>query len=710
MTDSNQNTVGRLVGIDTGGTFTDVMYRIGTDLVVHKLLSTPEDPSLAIGRGYREAVQHAGDAADDSGADSPPPVVHGTTVATNALLERSLAPSSLVVTAGFEDLLALGRQNRSQLYDLHIDDGAPLIDTERVVGVSERLDADGTVVESLGRDEINRVLDRLTELDLESELESVAICLLHAYANSIHETKLEEAIRMDDRLEVAVSTSHRVAGEFREFERASTTVVNAALAPVMDDYLGRLSERLPAVEVEILQSSGGRVDVDHARQFPVQTVLSGPAGGAVGAFAQAERLGEDKILSLDMGGTSTDVSFCDGELSLSASATIDGIPMQTPVVDIHTVGAGGGSIARKDAGGGLRVGPQSAGADPGPACYGRGGSAPTVTDAHVVLGRIQPGRFLGGELSLDVEAAAAAIDELGDEIGMGLEETALGVLRVAEASMTRALKVMSVQRGEDPRELALVAFGGAGALHACRLAEQLDIPTVIVPRNMGLLSAYGMLHADYQRITQRSILRGLDRAIADSGRIAGELVEMIREIVASAPHAPAAFRYETEAAMRYEGQSYDIRVPVDWAETVVDRLGGEAIVDGVEGTDVADDIRLEHPGDRFEDRHEELYGYRADRTIELVGLRLRAVVAGAEPVDYRQSAVQSGDGSPVEESEADVRFRDGAYRAQVVDRRALTDGDGLEGPMIVTEYSGTTVVPPDWQGRVERGSLVLEPR
>lgn len=709
MTDSSQNTVGRLVGIDTGGTFTDIMYRIGGELVVQKLLSTPDDPSLAIGRGYRDAVQHAGESAG-GGGEASPPVVHGTTVATNALLERSLAPSSLLVTAGFEDLLALRRQNRKHLYDLHVDERAPLLDRDRVIGVSERMDPDGAVVEPLGSDDIRRVLDRLVELEAQGELESVAICLLHAYANPIHESKLDEAIRGDDRLDAAVSTSHRVAGEFREYERASTTVVNAALAPVMDDYLGRLSERLPAVNVEILQSSGGRVDVEHARRFPVQTVLSGPAGGAVGAFAQAERLGEDKILSLDMGGTSTDVSFCDGELSLSASATIDEIPIQTPVVDIHTVGAGGGSIARKDAGGGLRVGPESAGADPGPACYGRGGSAPTVTDAHVVLGRIQPGRFLGGEMNLDVEAAAAAIGELGDEIGMGVEETALGVLRVAEASMTRALKVMSVQRGEDPRELALVAFGGAGALHACRLAEQLDIPTVVVPRNMGLLSAYGMLHADYQRITQRSVLRGLDRAIDESERLIDDLFEMIRGIVASAPHPAAAFEYELEAAMRYEGQSYDIRVPVDWADAVVEQLGGDTIVGEVEGAAVADSIVLEHPADRFEERHEELYGYRADRMVELVGLRLRAVIPGAEPVSYRQSAVQSSNGSPTEESEATVRFCDGGCRARVVDRRALTDGEQLEGPTIVTEYSGTTVLPPDWRGRVESGALVLEPR
>jgi N-methylhydantoinase A len=681
----------RVVGVDTGGTFTDVICRLDGRLVVHKLLSTPDDPSQAIQDGYQRV---AGMTASDVPSDAPSaPVVHGTTVATNALLERDLADCALVVTAGFEDLLELQRQHRPKLYSLEIGKPTPLVSRERVVGARERIGPDGEVIEPLDESDISRVCNQLVVIAEEDGLESVAICLLHSYASPDHERRLSEAIAGDPRLDVHVSESHDVVGEFREYERASTTCVNAAVAPVMSTYLGRLDDRLPTDEIDILQSSGGRVEIGHARQYPVHTVLSGPAGGVVGALTAARELGESRILSLDMGGTSTDVSFCAGELSLSSSTNIDGLPIHAPVIDIHTVGAGGGSIAREDAGGGLRVGPQSAGADPGPACYGRGGTEPTVTDAHVVLGRIQPGHFLGGEMSLDLQAAQQSVGRLGETLGLGLEETALGILRVAEASMTRALKVMSIERGEDPRDMALVAFGGAGALHACRLAEQLEIPTVIVPRNPGLLSAFGMLHADYQRLARRSLLMPLGAALDDAQSLTTVIGSMVDQVTASAPYPAERFRFEMDAALRYGGQSYDIQVPVDWAKQVA--------------AETAPSDELEDPRQAFEARHEQLYGYRADRPVELVGLRLRALVPGADPTEYTQQSAGGVECDAAGAEQAPVVFRDGEVTADVIDRRLLSDGDELEGPTIVTEYSGTTVIPPMWQAVVERGALMI---
>jgi N-methylhydantoinase A len=665
-----------LIGVDTGGTFTDIIRR-GSDgrLQIYKRLSTPEDPSRAIGDGVEAVVE------TDEGEPTPFRLVHGTTVATNALLERGGARLAFVTTAGFEDLLTLQRQNRPELYALDVDRPEPLVSPADSFGVDERLAYDGSELRSVDEEGLEALVDELRE----GGYEAAAVCLLHAYANDEHEKRVARYLR-EQLPELDVSTSSEVVGEFREYERASTTCVNAYVAPVMSEYLGRLEDRVEAEDIQVLQSSGGRVDLEHAGAYPVHTVLSGPAGGVVGARAAAGELDIDRLISLDMGGTSTDVSLCDGELEVSSQFEIDGLPIRAPVIDIHTVGAGGGSIAYVDPGGALKVGPRSAGADPGPACYGKGGEEPTVTDAHVVLGRIRPGRFLGGRMSLDVDRAEQAVGELADELDMELEETAHGILEIADAAMNRALKVISLERGHDPREFALVAFGGAGALHACRLADSLDMRRVLVPRNPGLLSAYGMLHADFQRLVTRSVLAPLTDMLEGADRLSDILVEMRDGAIGDQPD-PETFGLEWVAQLRYEGQSFELDVPVDWQpdhETFTD------------------------PTEAFEAEHERLYGYRAEeRDIELVGLRLTASRPGPEPGGYTQMAPDASD-EPAERHRAEVGFKSGTHDAEIVDRRALEPGDIVDGPAIVTEYSGTTVVPPEWRGENRAGHLLFE--
>lgn len=671
MTDSPEDTDrddNIILGVDTGGTFTDV---VGIDargrLTVHKLLSTPQDPSRAIAGGVDEVAPNGAAA-----------VIHGTTVATNALLERDGATCAFVTTRGFEDLLFLRRQNRPDLYAFDIELPEPLVRAEHCFGVAERVAYDGTVLESLGDEAVDELVDWLAN----AGVEAVAICLLHAYANDEHEQRLLKAIR-DAFPDMHVSASSDVLPEFREFERASTTAINAYVGPVMSAYLRRLEARVEAADIEVMLSSGGRSRLDYASDFPVHTALSGPAGGVVGALACAREVGVEKIITLDMGGTSTDVSLCDGELTISQEAEISGMPLRVPVIDIHTVGAGGGSLAHVNDVGGLRVGPESAGADPGPACYGRGGDRATVTDAHLVLGRLRADAFLGGTKALDVEAARSAVDDIADATEMNRDEAAAGILDIADARMVRALKVISLERGYDPRDFSLVAFGGAGGLHACRLAEELDIKRVIVPRSPGVLSAYGMLSTDPQRRYSASVLRRLPDAL-DSPTAVGELLGRLERRAVEALGERGDVRHAFSVDLRYAGQSFEINIPVDWTP---------------------DAESLEDPTGRFARRHESLYGYRDDeRPVELVAVRLKARV----PRDMPDVKVPEADGGENESTRAHVRFRRGWHRAAVIERAYMREGEECRGPCIITEYSGTTVVPPEWEGRVDRGHIVLE--
>ena len=554
-------------GVDTGGTFTDFVFWDGDQLRSAKRPSTPDDPSQAILSGVAETrvLRH---------------LVHGSTVATNALLERRGVETAFVSTAGFEDMLEIGRQNRPRLYDWSGRGREELIPRNRRFGARERTTFEGEIVLPLESDEVERIVSDVKA----SGAASVAVCLLHAYAAPAHEKRLGDALRAAG---LHVSLSHEVLPEYREYERASTTAVNAYVSPLMRGYLQRLASNLGATtRLRVFQSNGGSMSAETAGREAVHTVLSGPAGGVRGAAAVAAAAGFDRILTFDMGGTSTDVALCDGGLGLTQESRVGGLPIRVPMLDIHTVGAGGGSIAYWDAGGALRVGPESAGADPGPACYGRG-DRPTVTDANLILGRIDPGKFLDGAMELDSDRARSVLSAFAAKGGVPVERAAEGIITVANSNMERALRRITVDRGLDPREFTLVAFGGAGPMHACELADRLEIPTVLAPRDAGVLSALGMLTADVVRDFSQSVLE------SDPGPVFEQLESRARRELTEDGFTDIALHRSVD--LRYRGQSFEITLPWNARES-------------------------------FGAKHEQLYGYRRDDSpIETVAVRVQAV-------------------------------------------------------------------------------------
>lgn len=648
-----------IIAIDTGGTFTDVVMWDGDRLSVLKVPSTPSDPAMAVLTGIEAAL----------GGDASFVLLHGSTVATNALLERRGARVALVTNTGFEDVIEIGRQNRPQLYALVGESPEPLVRREDRHGVDGRLDENGREIESMDEEDIAALPSRL------ASAEAIAICLLHSYANPDHERRVAEAVA---RLGVPVSVSTDLLPEFREYERTATTVVNAYVAPVMDRYLGRIETDSGAGRVRIMGSGGGAIPVARARREAVHTILSGPAGGVMGALAVAGRAGIDRILTFDMGGTSTDVSLCPGRPMHTREFSIAGLPVAVPVLDIHTVGAGGGSIARIDAGGALRVGPESAGAEPGPICYGRGGTRITVTDANVWLGRLPLAGWhhslAGHGPGLDREAIASPLSELAHGFGMDLDEAAEGVVAVANAAMERALRVISVERGYDPADFTLVPFGGAAGLHAVALAERLGIPRILVPPDPGVLSAFGMLIAPVRKDVSRTVLW----SSAEGERIAVALAELEAQARAAMEEEgiPAAsIEVNRWIDARYRGQSFELTVPDrDWVEA-------------------------------FHVAHRTRYGYeRRDGQVEAVTLRVEALAAGPRVV-----AAGPGQGGEGAAGTGEVRERGRRFDTPLHDRAALEAGRVLVGPCIVCEYSSTLWVPGGWKAVVlEDGSMVVE--
>ncbi|NOX63069.1 MAG: hydantoinase/oxoprolinase family protein [Chloroflexi bacterium] len=588
------------IGIDIGGTFTDfvVFDEASGAFRTFKRFSTPSDPSESVLRGLEEIRRTRGFGREERVA-----IVHGSTVATNALLERKGAVTALIATEGFRDVLAIGRQVRSKIYDFFSDRPTALVPASRRLEIRERVAHNGQTLMPLDEGMLPMLAERLRSLGVES----VAICLLFSFLQPEHERRIADFLR---KAGFFVSSSHEILPEFREYERTSTTVINAYVSPVMDRYLGRLEQALGADDFRIMQSNGGSIHARLARSQAVRSILSGPAGGVVGAQFVAASAGFDHIITFDMGGTSTDVSLCDGAIRLTTEGEVGGLPIRIPLIDIHTVGAGGGSIAYADVGGALRVGPQSAGADPGPVCYGRGGSAPTVTDANVVLGRLAADCFLDGRMNLAEEQARLALTELAQALhlapaaGLTLAQTAaLGVIRVVNAHMERALRVISVERGYDPRDFTLVSFGGAGGLHACNLARSLGIPRVLIPPAASTLSAFGMLAADVikdyvQTVmlpgeTSFSLLQKLMQPLAERGR-----TEILAEGVAAADIALFPM-----LDIRYVGQSYELTTPLS--------------------ANFVDD---------FHALHQKIYGYSSpDADVEIVNLRLKAVGAAPRP-------------------------------------------------------------------------------
>lgn len=662
MSEQPSNASTPVLAVDTGGTFTDLVLLENGEIRTLKVPSTPADPSQAVLDGIQEIL----------GGDVEFVLLHGTTVATNALLERKGVRVALVTNRGFEDVIEVGRQDRPQLYALVGHRPPPLVARDDRIGVEGRIGPDGNEVDGLDEEELASLGRRVSE----TNAEAVAVSLLHSYANPDHERRIAAALEGSD---LPISVSSEILPEFREYERTSTAVVNAYVAPMMDRYLGRLAEDAGATRVSIMGSNGGALPISRARREPVHTVLSGPAGGVVGALTWAKRGGYDSVLSFDMGGTSTDVSLCPGRPLRTREFAIGGQPAAIPVIDIHTVGAGGGSIARVDAGGALRVGPQSAGAQPGPICYGNGGTLVTVTDAHVWLGRLPSEAFLGGGRTLDREAIAGPLGEIAEALGTSPDEAAEGILAVADSAMERALRVISVERGYDPVDFAVVAFGGAGGLHVVELAQRLGAGRALVPPDPGLLSAYGMLASPVTREVSRTVL--LDAHTPDLearlGRELGELETSARSSLVDEGVAPESLSVERTIDARYAGQAYELGVPAaGWI-------------------------------DAFHRAHEERYGYRRDETpVEAVTLR---VVVSAPAPDL--GAVRLPDASaPPEVTQTRVVYGRDTHEATAVWRHDLLAGHALPGPLVVQEYSGTTWVPPRWSMVVDPwGTLHLTP-
>jgi N-methylhydantoinase A len=645
-----------LLGVDVGGTFTDAVLFDGEQLHTAKLPTTPGDQSEAVIAAVEAVIELAGSSGGEVEA-----FAHGMTVGTNALLEERGARTALIATRGFADVLEIGRQDRPQLYLLCAPKPAPLVAPELRFEADERIGPQG-VVEPLGEGEPGR----LAELVRDSGAEAVAICLLFSYLDPSHERRIAEHLRRE-LPGVHVSASHEVLPRFREYERCSTTAIDAYLSPLLGRYLGRLEEAAESAGLPaplVMRSSGGVASAEEAARAGAWSVLSGPAGGAVGAGLLAKLSGDGNALGFDMGGTSCDVCVVEeGEVKRTDSRTIAGRVIQLPMVDVHTVGAGGGSLGWRDEGGALRVGPQSAGAEPGPACYGRGGSEPTVTDANLMLGRLAADSRLAGDVRLDAGAAEGAIASLASSLGLNPVETAEGIVRVANQEMVRALRVVTVERGIDPRRFALLPFGGAGPMHAAEIAAELEIDRILCPRAGGVLSALGLCASDRRRDTTRTVMLAGEDFSAE--RVAAAVEELASDLGAD-PGATPEVTYE----MRYAGQAFELPVS------------------GSTHPDPAD------LAERFAAAHERLYGHRdPEAEVVLVHIRLAMVTAGARPRPTASAGT-------VKRSSRRVRFA-GEWVETPVLRGEPSAGTKMKGPVVFELPDTTFVLPPGWQAEVD---------
>jgi len=706
------------IGVDTGGTFTDCVVLDGGEVKVLKVFSTPTDASSAIVQGV---LQLAGDGVSAvvrkikgglrrgrESASGVLEVIHGTTVGTNSLLERSGARVALVTTAGFEDLLEIGRQARPRLYDLNVQREPPLAPRGMRFGVKERIGADGKIVVPVTDAEIRRIISLVKA----SKADSVALCFLFAFRNPVHERRVAAGLR---KLGLPLSISHNILPEFREFERLSTVVINAYLAPRMGTYLRNLESSMEREirrikthpkgvkgsesplqfsksRIYVMQSNGGISTAARAGEQPVRTILSGPAGGVVASAWLARQIGLKRAISFDMGGTSTDVCLLDGPPRTTNETSLAGLPVAVPVLDVHSVGAGGGSLARIDAGGALRVGPESAGASPGPICYGRGGAGLTVTDANLILGRLEPEHFLGGTFHLDAEAARGGFEKFlaGPARHAGFasaQELAAGIVAVSNATMEKALRVISVERGYDPRDFSLICYGGAGGLHAADLARSLGLPAVIVPQNPGAFSALGILLSDVVRDVSQSVLlpvpaRGKSEARAFLGPLNQRFERLHRDAYSElkregfdADRASASRRVD----VRYQGQSYELSVPF-------------------------------RPGFQKEFHRVKAYGYAyPERPLEVVNLRLRLVIPTPKSKRQRRKKVATHPNQAALLKTSAVWFGAKPHPTGIYDRQRLCARAVVSGPAVIVEYSSTTVVPPDFACSVdEQLNLILQ--
>jgi N-methylhydantoinase A len=648
-----------LVGVDIGGTFTDLVLSVDGRLQIHKLLSTPHNLAEAMLAGL-QAV----------GAVAGARISHGSTVATNAILERKGARTALITTKGFRDLLAIGRQNRPVLYALQPQLPPPLIPREWCYEIPERLEYTGALLTPLDMRALDAVLDEIAA----QKIESVAVCFLYSFVNPAHEQAVKHRILERGLLqEWQISLSCEVLPEFREYERASTVALDAYVRPVMSRYLQNLENSIPAESpLLVMKSDGGVISAASARQHAVQTALSGPAAGVIGAFHIAQLAGFDHIITLDIGGTSTDVALCPGAPSRRAEAEIDGLPMRIRILDIETIGAGGGSIARLDAGGALRVGPESAGADPGPIIYGRGGQQVTVSDANAILGRLDAAHFLGGAMPLDLNSAKKALKKHANSMNLSLEAAAQGVIDVANVNIDRAVRRVSIARGYDPRNFTLMAFGGAGPLHACAVAERLEIRRVLIPRYPGVLCAFGLLVADVRRDYSRTVLQRVTEAtIPDLQFQIGAMTEQAQADLQREGIDESDMIFNPLLDMRYAGQSFELSIP--FAEDIIAA---------------------------FHDAHQRSYGHAMrERPVEVVNLRLQAIGKVEKPALEPETVVGAQRVAPLQSKNGFTYY----------DRESLLPGARLETPALVFQLDSTVYIAPGWAAYVDGyRNLILE--
>ena len=682
------------LGVDTGGTFTDFVWLDGNGrLQIHKQLSTPHDPSQAILQGVDYLV-----------IPETAVVVHGSTVATNALLERKGARTALITTKGFADVLAIGRQHRPDIYALVPQKPEPLVPRKWRFQVNERVTAQGDILTSLDPTTLQPILEQIVA----DNIESIAVCLLFSFLRPEHEQIIEKEIRAG-RLEIErnnlpasssdlhISLSSNILPEYREFERTATTVINAYVAPLMSRYLARLADGLQPRRLTVMQSNGGVINSETAAAQAARTALSGPAGGVVGAQYVSQLAGYDHIITFDMGGTSTDVALCPGKLPTTAVGEIADLPLRLPIIDIHTVGAGGGSLANIDAGNALHVGPQSAGADPGPACYGKTtvrhtpyAIRATTTDANLILGRLDADHFLGGTMKLDVAAAQAALSELAEQMGANSAEMAAwGVIQVTNANMERAIRRISVERGFDPRRFTLVPFGGAGPLHACEMAANLQIPRVLIPAIPGVLSALGMLVAAPTKDYSRTVMaRASDWKLKAGEWLAEHFAPLETRALADMSaegHDPVTITLHHSLDMRYVGQSHELTIPLPLSPSPLPPLP-----------------------DLLHEAHEVRYGYQQPQAeVEIVNVRLTAVASTMPPqLPQQPTTITKADTALI--SKKPVWFKQQPMPTSLYDRAKLQPGHHFTGPAIVFQYDTTTVIPPEWQTAVDPfGNLIL---
>jgi N-methylhydantoinase A/oxoprolinase/acetone carboxylase beta subunit len=657
------------IGVDTGGTFTDFFIEKDGTVAIQKIPSTPASPALAILEGIAPYIN----------SSTSPSVIHGTTVATNSLLEKKGGRIALITTKGFEDVLFIGRQTRARLYSLLGEIRIPLLQRKHCFGVEERIHADGSVEKALSPLEMEILAKKIKKLGIEA----VAVSLIHSYKNSVHEKKIANIMNKD---KFMISISSQILPEYREYERALATTVNAYLMPVMSRYLTELETRLKGTKLRIMQSNEGHILPSTAKEEPLRTALSGPAGGVVAAHYLGKSAGFRNMITFDMGGTSSDVSLIDGAINRTTEGRIGEFPIRLPMIDIHSVGAGGGSIAYCDEGDALRVGPQSAGADPGPACYGKG-NTPTVTDANLVLGRLAPEFFLGGQMNIYPEKSISAINTLAQKLKKSLWETAQGIITIANANMEKAIRVISVERGVDPRSFSLFSFGGAGGMHAVEIATEIGMKNVIIPKNAGVLSAIGLLLADSIKDYSASVLKPVDRVKkSELFQLFAALERKGMREMKKQGFAEKDLHSTLAMDLRYSGQSYEITVPTSKA-----------------------DIETSRYISKFRRAHKKLYSYHhPDRVVEIVNIRLR-IVGFSKKIKLPKFVQGGSDPKKAIQTRQELFFYGKKYSAPVYDRSALDTGNVIHGPALVCALESTTFLPPSYTLHVDQYlNLIIE--